>query len=227
MDYAPHRTGRAEAAFTKLNESYIRYCAYCLLISMAAHILYILFGLGPPSRPYELAEERIQVVDIPDEIDIPPPPPEVDRPEIPATPVEPEVTTAEEAKSDTLPITNFNPLSPPRSVPPPPAPDVFVAFDTPPQRMDVVEPEYPEIARELHSQGTVIVQVTVDETGKVIDAVVVQSDVIEALEQAALKAARASQFKPAKQRDVPVKARIVIPFRFVLRADGERRNAGE
>ena len=217
MDHAPQRTGRAEAAFTKLNESYIRYCVYFLILSAAVHILYILFGLGPPSRPYEYTEERIQVIDIPDEIDIPPPPPEVERPEIPELPVEPEVTNEVPEESPPIPPTVLDPFSPPTSAPPPPPDEGFVAFDTPPQRVTVVEPEYPDIARELHAQGTVLVQVTVDETGRVIDAVVVQSDVIAALEQAALKAARASEFKPAKQRDVPVKARIVIPFRFVLR----------
>lgn len=217
MDFAPHRTGRAEAAFTRLNESYIRYCAYCLVISTAIHLLYILFGQGPPSHPYEYKGEQIQLVEIPDEIDIPPPPPEVERPEIPAVPVEPEVSPDEDAPAVTIPPTVLNPFAPPAAVVPPPAPEEsFVAFDTPPQRIEVVEPSYPEIAREVHAQGTVLVQVTVDETGRVIEAVVVESNTIAALEQAALKAARASQFKPAKQRDVPVKARIVIPFRFVL-----------
>ena len=216
MDHAPHRMGRAEAAFTRLNERYIRYCAYCLAISTAIHILYILFGLGPPSRPYRYDEEAIQLVEIPDEIDIPPPPPEVERPELPAIPVEPEVRSDVETPREPLPPTTLDPFVPPAAVPPPV--ESFVAFDTPPQRVEVVEPVYPEIARELHAQGTVLVQVTVDETGQVIDAVVVESTTIEALEQAALKAARASQFKPAKQRDVPVKARIVIPFRFVLKS---------
>lgn len=218
MSYAPHRTGRAEAAFTRLNESYIRYCAYCLLISTVLHLLYILCGQGPPSHPYQYEEEGIQLVEIPDEIDIPPPPPEVERPEIPEIPVEPEVSPDVDAPTEKLPPTTLDPFAPPAAVTPPPPPaESFVAFDTPPQRIEVVEPVYPEIARDLHAQGTVLVQVTVDETGKVIEAVVVESTAIEALEQAALKAARASQFKPAKQRDVPVKARIVIPFRFVLK----------
>lgn len=216
MDHAPHRTGRAEAAFTRLNERYIRYCAYCLVISTAIHLLYILFGQGPTSHPYQYEDESVQLIEIPDEIDIPPPPPEVERPEIPEIPVEPEVSPDPDAPTVILPPTTLDLFAPPAAVPPPPA-ESFVAFDTPPQRIEVAEPDYPEIARDLHAQGTVLVQVTVDETGKVIEAVVVESTTIEALEQAALKAARASLFKPAKQRDVPVKARIVIPFRFVLK----------
>ena len=82
-----------------------------------------------------------------------------------------------------------------------------------------IEPDYPELAIEARSEGTVFVQVTIDETGKVIEAVVVKSDVISALEQAALKAAKATPFRPAKQRDVPVTSRVVLPFRFRLKTE--------
>jgi periplasmic protein TonB len=98
-------------------------------------------------------------------------------------------------------------------------PGTFVAFDTPPQRLAEIEPEYPELAIEARSQGTVLIQVTIDETGKVIEAVVVQSDVISFLEQAAVKAAKATPFRPAKQRDVPVISRVVLPFRFRLKSE--------
>jgi protein TonB len=100
-----------------------------------------------------------------------------------------------------------------------PGSDFFVAFDTPPQRLVEIEPEYPDLAIEARSQGTVLVLVTIDETGRVIEAAVVQSDVISLLEQAALKAAKATPFRPAKQRDVPVISRVVLPFRFRLKAE--------
>jgi TonB family protein len=94
--------------------------------------------------------------------------------------------------------------------------EAFIAFDTPPERLLEVKPEYPTLAIEAHSQGVVLVMVTIDETGRVIEAVVVSSNVIAPLEAAAVKAARATPFRPAKQRDVPVKARVVLPFRFAL-----------
>jgi periplasmic protein TonB len=95
----------------------------------------------------------------------------------------------------------------------------FVAFDTPPQRLSEIEPEYPEVAIAARSQGTVLVLITIDETGTVTDAVVIKSDVISALEAAALKAAKATPFRPAKQRDVPVVSRVVLPFRFKLKTE--------
>ena len=97
--------------------------------------------------------------------------------------------------------------------------DAFVAFDTPPQRLSEIEPDYPDLAIDARSQGTVLVLVTIDETGRVTDAVVIKSDVISVLDQAAIKAAKATPFRPAKQRDVPVTSRVVLPFRFKLKTE--------
>ncbi len=108
-----------------------------------------------------------------------------------------------------------SPAEPSSAVPSSPGPE-FVAFDSPPEPIRTVKPSYPELARETHAEGIVYVRVTVDETGRVVEATVVQSDAIPSLEEAALAAAKAWEFRPAKQRDVPVKARIVLPFRFRL-----------
>lgn len=208
-----HRRGRDTAAFTVLNEKYVRFCLYCLVISALVHSLYILYGAGPPSKPYQLREKKIEVIDVPDEIYVPPPPPEVERPEIPQ---EAEISENPEIE-DTIEETSFNPFSPPVALPArKDQQEVFVAYDTPPQVVRPVKPDYPELAREAHAEGTVRVQVTIDETGRVVDAVVVSSDAIPSLEEAAIKAAKASLFKPAKQRDVPVKCRVILPFRFEL-----------
>jgi len=59
-------------------------------------------------------------------------------------------------------------------------------------------------------------KVLVGEDGKVIRAEVIDSDVTPAMEKAAVEAARRCRFKPAKQRTVPVKAQVMIPFQFKL-----------
>jgi protein TonB len=208
-----HRRGRDTAAFTLLNEKYVRFCLYCLVVSAIAHTLYILYGAGPPSKPYQLREKKIEVIDVPDEIYIPPPPPEVERPEIPQ---EAEITENPDIE-DTIEETSFNPFSPPVALPARTQDEqVFVAYDTPPQIVRKVEPPYPDLAREAHAEGIVKVQMTIDETGRVIEAVVVSSDAIPSLEEAALKAARAFLWRPAKQRDVAVKCRVTMDFRFEL-----------
>ena len=113
--------------------------------------------------------------------------------------------------------TDFNPFQPP-SIPTATAttPDDFVAFDSPPRLVHAEQPEYPDLARQAEAEGTVMIEVTIDENGRVIAARVFSSDTIEALESAALAAALKFLFEPAKQRDVPVKCRIHIPFGFGL-----------
>ena len=80
----------------------------------------------------------------------------------------------------------------------------------------MVPAEYPELARQAEAEGVVNLLVTIDESGRVIAAKVQTSDAIESLEKAAIAAAMKWLFKPAKQRDKPVKVRIIIPFRFSL-----------
>jgi protein TonB len=222
MVHGHYRASRSTATFTRQNETYVRTCLLCLAISAGLHALYLMIGQGPSSTPYAYRDSPMQVLEIPFDFTVPPAPPEVPRQEIPQslTPVEAEVVESVTPKEAPLPVLPaFTPPAPvPGTAALPPAMDGgFVAFDTPPERLLEVKPEYPELGVEAHSQGTVLVQVTIDETGKVIDAVVLQSEVISALEEACLKAARATPFRPAKQRDVPVRSRVVLPFRFALK----------
>ncbi len=87
-------------------------------------------------------------------------------------------------------------------------------LDEPPVSIKVFTPDYPDEARQGKIEGLVLVEVTVGVTGRVVDAKVVRSDTIPALEEAALRAALLSIFRPALQDGVPVEARVVLPFRF-------------
>jgi protein TonB len=233
LEHLAHRAPRSTATFTRLNERYVRTCGYCLGASAAVHVLCLMFAL--PNRPPALAESQVLraaptfIIDVPYEIDIPPLSPSPLAKPVraqPAVKVEPEPILAVEtiprepvaapvAPALRIPAAEegavLGSLEPVASMP-----EAFVAFDTPPERLLEVKPEYPTLAIEAHSQGVVLVLVTIDETGKVIETTVVSSNVIAPLEEAAMKAARATPFRPAKQRDVPVKARVVLPFRFAL-----------
>jgi protein TonB len=59
-----------------------------------------------------------------------------------------------------------------------------------------VEPDYPDIAREQGATGTTLVKVTLDASGDVTDASVYKSAGNPALDQAAIKAARATAYIP-------------------------------
>lgn len=90
----------------------------------------------------------------------------------------------------------------------------FVAVEEKPAISENVVPKYPDAARRAGIEGTVFVAVVVDKEGKVTSAEVLKGPA--ELREAALEAAKATKFKPARQNDKPVSCKVVLPFRFVL-----------
>jgi periplasmic protein TonB len=77
----------------------------------------------------------------------------------------------------------------------------------------LVQPTYPQIARQAHASGTVVVQVLIDENGTVISAHAISGHPL--LQAVAVAAARASKFSPTKLSGQPVKVNGVIQYNFV------------
>ncbi len=75
-------------------------------------------------------------------------------------------------------------------------------------------PVYPPIAKAAHAQGTVTVQIVVDEEGYVIMAKAISGHPL--LQQAAVVAARQAHFSPTFLEGQPVKVFGVITYNFVL-----------
>ncbi|HEV2883140.1 MAG TPA: TonB family protein [Pyrinomonadaceae bacterium] len=78
------------------------------------------------------------------------------------------------------------------------------------------QPEYPPLARAARAQGLVQVKVTVDETGKVIEAKVFDNSPHPALSRASEEAARRARFTPTLLSGAPVKVNGIITYRFLL-----------
>jgi TonB family protein len=74
-------------------------------------------------------------------------------------------------------------------------------------------PPYPPIAKAARASGTVTVQVTIDESGKVISARAVGGHPL--LQQAAVQAAYGARFSPTQLSGQPVKVTGVITYNFV------------
>lgn len=74
------------------------------------------------------------------------------------------------------------------------------------------KPPYPATARAARASGTVVVQVTVDETGKVTSARAVSGHAL--LQAAAVQAAYQARFEPTKLSGQPVKINGVITYTF-------------
>lgn len=198
-----------------LRTSHEKYLYIAFLIAILIHAA--AFALWPEyvPKPYRLREVNMPfLVEVPlPDIEIKPPPPPVKPPDIPLV-----IEASDDADAaETIDPTVFGVDDP---LPPPPeepggATREFWHFEMPPTPVSSAMPEYPELARKAGVEGLVMVHVTVDETGRVIDAWIAASEA-EILNDPAIKAAYEYVFDPALQNDVAVKATISLRFRFSL-----------
>lgn len=206
-------TAHSITANTRFKAKYNRYLRNALVWAIVLHIAAFVLSPEFTFKPYRLTEETFEVVDLPANIEIPPPPKEIALPQVPV-----EAAEGDDDTEDDIAPTTFDSFE---DMPPPPPPssgggDVFLAFDEPPVLEYFEAPVYPPLARDAGIEGTVAIRVLVNEHGKVVAADVLNSDVTPAMEKAALAAARKCKFRPAKQRTIPVKAHVMIPFQFQL-----------
>ncbi|HEX5886509.1 MAG TPA: energy transducer TonB [Pyrinomonadaceae bacterium] len=115
----------------------------------------------------------------------------------------------------TTPVVNIPDDPPPAPAPAPVGPKVLRVSSTVLQGKAVFlpKPTYPAMARQIRLQGTVIVQVLIDEQGKVVSAKAVSGHPI--LVPGAQQAAMQARFAPTKLGDQPVKVSGVITYNFV------------
>jgi len=96
-----------------------------------------------------------------------------------------------------------------------PSADQFVPYDEPPKFVKRVNPKYPQIARLSGLTGKVKVQVLVDRNGKVRDVKIYKDSGTNAgLEEAAIEAAKATEFTPAISNNQPIAVWIIYEYEF-------------
>ena len=164
-------------------------------------LLIITFLLFPRITNKVELEEEIQIII--EQIDIPQTE-QFDRPPPPARPSVPVESESEDIADD---VTLEE------------GPRVkFIPYDDPPVPLRPIKPKYPEIAQEAGIEGTVVVQVFVDEKGRVKETVILKGIPNTGLDEAATDAIRIVRFKPAKQRERAVGVWISIPVNFRLKS---------
>jgi len=181
-------------------------------------LLIVTFLLFPRIVNKVELDEEIQIIieqiDIPqtEQFDRPPPPAR------PSVPVESESEDiADDVTLDEFTLDEFDAWDAPP--PPPEGPRVkFIPYDDPPVPLRPIKPKYPEIAQEAGIEGTVVVQVFVDEKGRVKETVILKGIPNTGLDEAATEAIRLVRFKPAKQRERAVGVWISIPVNFRLKS---------
>jgi protein TonB len=77
-------------------------------------------------------------------------------------------------------------------------------------------PSYPHQARQMQKEGTVILHVTIDESGRAVEIELVKRAGC-GFDEEATKAVRNSTFAPARKEGKPIVCKAVLPIRFVLK----------
>ncbi len=189
---------------------------------------FMLFQLWPTrtAEDVSLVADALEVIELPPEIEIPPPPEAISRP---ATPV---MAVTEIDEDITIALTTFeeNPIE---VLPPPPtdqeeadlsATPVFTPMTVRPDlknRREVGEALvrlYPPLLRNAGIGGEVVVWFFLSEEGTVLDRRVSQSSGYTQFDEAALEVADVFRFTPALNRDRIVQVWIQLPITFRVQA---------
>ena len=169
----------------------------------------------PPAKPQEQPKTVEPSAPVPDKA-LPLPPDPTD-PKFREPKEEPRKFEPQDAKSTPAPKQSNNPNNlNNRTIPPSlPAPQQ-ARIDAPPRPKRTIRPVYPKGARQRGEQGEVTLEIRVNAEGSVDEVKVVASSGFPELDAAALKAAKAAKFTPARSdRDaVASTARLKLNFKL-------------
>jgi protein TonB len=120
-------------------------------------------------------------------------------------------TSTTQAKTNIMDDKDDEP--PPPKPTPKPAPKTISGGVLNGRAISLPKPQYPQIARAAKASGTVVVQVTIDESGRVISASAVSGHPL--LKAAAVQAAYGARFSPTMLSGQPVKVTGTINYNFL------------
>ena len=90
-------------------------------------------------------------------------------------------------------------------------------LDAPPRPKRNIRPDYPKGARQRGEQGDVVLEIRVNAEGTVDDVKVATSSGFAELDEAAIRAAKAAKFSPARSGHDPVASTARLKLSFKLR----------
>ena len=189
---------------------------------------FMLFQFFPTRTAADVSftAEELEMIELPPEIEIPPPPEAISRPATPVmalTDIDEDITIAPPTFAD-------NPVD---DLPPPPTNDgavdlssnpVFTPMTVSPEILNRSEVqaalirEYPTILRDSGIGGQVVVWFFISTQGLVLDRRVSQSSGQLPLDEAALRVADVFRFSPALNREDIVEVWIQLPITFQVQA---------
>ena len=210
-----------ETANEQLKRSFSSVFWASMIAATVFHFCTFAFWPELTAADFSFESDELEAIELPPEIEIPPPPQQIARP---ATPV---MASADIDEDITIAPTTFED-NPVEELPPPPeeqavdlsAAPTFTPFTVAPDiqnRAEVIramEREYPPLLRDAGIGGTVQVFFFIDEEGTVQQFQINESSGHQALDDAALAVAGVYRFSAALNRDkrVPVWVSFGITF---------------
>jgi periplasmic protein TonB len=197
-------------------------------IAGAAVFHLVLFAFWPEmtAADYTGSTDELAAIDLPPEIEIPPPPEQIARP---ATPV---VSSTDIEEDITIAPTTFE-SNPIENLPPPPSSSAgsedisraptFTPMTVRPELQNSAEVQrvlirnYPPLLRDAGIGGTPVVWFFIDEDGRVLRTQLSKPSGYPALDEAAIAVAQQMRFSPALNRDKKVQVWVEIPIVFSAR----------
>jgi len=200
-----------------------------MILATLVHFAVLQYSPEMLAEDITYSNDELTAIEMPPDIEIPPPPKAIARP---ATPIVSDVPVSEDI---TIAPTTFeeNPVA---ELPPPPteavvaeaaediaAAPTFTPYTVPPNllnRNEVAQAmlkAYPEVLRRSGIGGTVQVYFFINKEGVVQDTRVHQSSGFPELDAAALAVADVYRFSPAMNRDKYVPVWVMLPIEFQVR----------
>jgi protein TonB len=216
--------GSIETENDRFKRSFSSWFWGSMIAATVLHFMMFQFWPTLTADDVSFTSEELETIELPPEIEIPPPPARISRP---ATPV---IATAAVDEDITIAPTTFE-ENPVEDLPPPPterttdiaAAPVFTPMTVRPEiknRREVVQAmmrAYPPILKDAGIGGQALVWFFISEQGRVLDKRISKSSGHEQLDEAALEVASIYEFTPALNRDKVVKVWVQIPITFEVR----------
>jgi TonB family protein len=222
---APEQTAVVATANDRFKRGFGDWFWGSLIAATAIHFLAFAFWPQMSTADVSFRTDEMMAIDIPPEIEIPPPPEQIARP---ATPV---VADAHIDEEITIAPTTFD-ANPIENLPPPPTAGAGADLASAPQYTPmtveptltnrthvqrVLERQYPANLRDAGIGGTPTVWFFINENGQVINTQLNRSSGYDALDRAAIEVAREMRFTPAENRGQRVPVWISLEIRFEAR----------
>lgn len=209
-------TASHSSANTRLHGNYKRYFRLFTGLALVLHAILIYFVVAPRGAGFEARAEELEVIELPPEIRIPPPPEEIARPATPVIadePIEEDITIAETVIEENAPV--------PEAPPPPPTDEVGNTFTFTPYTVkprcqracdaDDILRHVPALLKRAGVSCSLTVGIRIDTGGNVTATDMLKSSGTPACDQAAQTWARTTKWTTAFNRDQAVTVWIAQP----------------